>query len=227
LSALRCSNLRSNLKNVGRLLVLLFAVQDVQGQQKPALQFVTEYLRGFGAMEQVRLVEERAFRSHNVDMASTCLRSANQFQAEITLQISRLRNIDAAPAWRVLLGRVVALDERKLGIYSEITGACRSATTRDGNSVSSFEVMAAVMRYNARVDAVDDALFQTSTEVFRTLLGADSRRLSITAADKQTLLRRIQLDFGSELEDDEQTDLVRAATVIRDALRSHPAVDAP
>jgi hypothetical protein len=202
---------------------------SAQAQQTPALQFVTEYLRGFGAMERVRLAEERAFQSQNVDMAATCIRSADQSRAEITLQISRLRNMNPAPAWQALLGRVVTLDERRLGIYSEIGKACRSATTRDRNSVSSLEVMATVMSYNARVDAVDESLFQTSADVFRTLLGGggDSRRLSITGADKQALLRQIQLEFGSELEDDEQTDLVRAATVIRDAVKSHPAVDAP
>jgi hypothetical protein len=51
------------------------------------------------------------------------------------------------------------------------------------------------------------------------------RRLAIRIAEKQDLLRQIDRDFGAELQDDQQTYLVNAATVIRNALRKHKASD--
>jgi len=65
-------------------------------------------------------------------------------------------------------------------------------------------------------------LFATSTQAFSTLLNTASasrntpRRLSITLAEKRGLMRQLQLEFGAELDDDQQTYLVNAATVIRD-----------
>jgi hypothetical protein len=84
--------------------------------------------------------------------------------------------------------------------------------------------MAAVSRYNSQVDAVDRSLFQTSTDVFMTLLAPDGRvshRMAISEAEKQTLLRKIKLDFGAALDENQQTYLVNAASVIRDFLRSY------
>jgi hypothetical protein len=78
---------------------------------------------------------------------------------------------------------------------------------------------------------VDEALFQTYIDAFDTLLGTtpdrhgQPRRLSITAVEKQALLREIQLELGTDLDDDEQTYATNVATVIRDLLRSHTAGD--
>jgi hypothetical protein len=201
----------------------LFALQSAHAQQSPALQFVTEYLRGFAAMDQARLAEEKAFQSSNVDMVSTCIRSGNQYRAAVLLQLSRLRGINAVPAWQSLSARIVALDAHKLEIYSDIAKECMSLKEHGGANVSSVDVMAAVSRYNAKIEAVDKSLFQTSTDVFMTLVapgGQASHRLSISEAERQALLRQIKVNFGTALDENEQTYLVNAASVIRDFLRS-------
>jgi hypothetical protein len=135
------------------------------------------------------------------------------------------------PPSQALPGRLVELYGRKLGLYTEVVKACTALERGANTNVSSLEVMSAISQYSAKVDAIDRSLFETSTQAFSTLLSTTPRphdkprRLCITMAEKQSLLRQIQLQFGAELDEEQQTYLVNAATVIRDALRSHEAAD--
>ncbi|MDB6090919.1 MAG: hypothetical protein JWN85_3703, partial [Gammaproteobacteria bacterium] len=197
----------------------------------PPQLFVAEYLREFSAIEHIRLAEERELQAPRQDMLSTCVNSGNRYRLEITQQMARMRGMSVLPPLQTLPARLVELYGRKLALYTEIVKACTALKTDANAHVSSLEVMSAISQYSAKVDAIDRSLFETSTQTFYTLLSAppaahgEARRLSITMAEKQSLLRQIQLEFGAELEDDQQTYLVNAATVIRDDLRSHKAAD--
>jgi hypothetical protein len=221
------------MKNVPWLLavVCLCAASTVAAAEAPPLQFITEYLRDFGAIEHIRLAQEQELQAPQQDMLATCVKNGNRYRSEISGQVARLRSMSAPPSWQDLSGRLVGLYNRKLGLYTEVIKACTALAAGTNAQASSLEVMAAISQYNARVDAIDKSLFETSTQAFATLLSAapDRRgkltRLSITTAEKQSLLRQIQLEFGAELDEDQQTYLVSAATLIRDAVRSHAAAD--
>jgi hypothetical protein len=209
----------------------LFAVPSARALETPPLQFVTEYLREFNAIEHIRLAEERELQAPHQSMLSTCVESGNRYRLEITRQMARMRAMSVPAPSQALPGRLVELYGRKLGLYAEVVKACTALETGANTNVSSLEVMSAISQYSAKVDGIDRSLFETSTQAFSTLLGAapaspgKPRRLRITMAEKQSLLRQIQLEFGAELDDDQQTYLVNAATVIRDGLRSHQAAD--
>jgi hypothetical protein len=221
------------MKNLVRVAaVFCFSVAPVaRALETPPLLFVTEYLREFGAIEHIRLAEERELQAPHQSMLATCVESGNRYRMEITQQAGRMRGMSVLPPSQTLPGRLVELYGRKLALYTEIVKACTALGTGANANVSSLEVMSAISQYNAKVDAIDRLLFGTSTQAFYTLLSAmpgvpdKARRLSITRVEKQGLLRQIQLEFGAELEDDQQTYLVNAATVIRDDLRSHKAAD--
>jgi hypothetical protein len=220
------------MKNAPWLLavVCLFALPPARAVETPPLQLVTEYLREFSAIEHIRLAEEREIQAPHQSMLATCVESGNQYRSEITRQMAQIRSMSAPPSWQELSGRLLELYDRKLGLYTEVVKACTALETGANTNVSSLEVMAAIAQYNAKVDAIDKSLFETSTQAFSTLLRRTpdprgKRRLSITTAEKRSLLQQIQLQFGSELDDDQQTYLVNAATVIRDGLRSHAAAD--
>ena len=195
------------------------------------LQFVAEYLREFSAIEHIRVAEEREFQAPHQSMLATCIDSGNRYRQEITQQMARMRGIRVPPPAQALPGRLVELYGHKLSLYNEVVSECTALKQGADANVSSLEVMAAVSRYNAKVDAIDHSLFATSTQAFSTLLNTTSgsrntpRRLGITLTEKQGLLRQLQLEFGAELDDEEQTYLVNAATVIRDGIRAHKASD--
>jgi hypothetical protein len=195
------------------------------------LQFVAEYLREFSAIEHIRLAEERELQSPHQTMLATCVESGNRYRLEITQQMARMRGMRLPPPSQALPARLVELYGHKLTLYNEVVSKCTALKAGANANVSSLEVMSEVSRYNAKVDAVDHSLFATSTDAFSTLLDRapgprnTSRRLSIKLAEKQGLLRQLHLEFGAELDDDQQTYLVNAASVIRDALRTHQAAD--
>jgi hypothetical protein len=205
---------------------------DAHAQDTPPLQFVTEYLREFSAIEHIRLAEERELQAPHQSMLATCVESGNRYRLEITQQIAHMRGMRVSPPSQALPGRLVELYGHKLALYNEVVSKCTALKGGVNANVSSLEVMAAVSQYNAKVDAIDHSLFETSTQAFSTLLdrtpggsGSAQRRLGITLAEKQGLLRQLRLEFGSELDDDQQTYLVNAASVVRDALRAHKASD--
>jgi hypothetical protein len=220
-----------------KIVIWFIAVACVSGfpaaraQEISPLQFVAEYLREFGAIEHIRLAEERELRAPHQSMIATCIDSGNRYRLEITQQMTRMRGMRAPPPSQALPGRLVELYGRKLSLYNEVVSECTALKEGANANVSSLEVMSAVSRYNAKVDAIDHSLFATSTQAFSTLLNTTPgsrntpRRLGITLAEKQGLLRQLQLEFGAELDDDQQTYLVNAATVIRDAVRAHKASD--
>ena len=209
----------------------LFAALPAPAHETPPVQFVSEYLREFSAIEHIRLAEELELRAPHQSMLSTCVESGNRYRLEITRQMARMRGMSVPPPSQALPGRLVGLYDRKLGLYTEVIGACTALEAETNTNVSPLDIISAISQYNAKVDAIDRSLFETSTEAFATLLSTTlgphngSRRLRITVAEKQSLLRQIQSEFGAELDDDQQTYLVNAATVIRDALRSHQAAD--
>jgi hypothetical protein len=207
------------------------AFQAAGAQETPPLQFVAEYLREFSAIEHIRLAEERELQAPRQNMVATCIDSGNRYRQEITQQMARMRGMRVPPSSQALPGRLVELYGRKLSLYNEVVSECIGLKEGANANVSSLEVMAAVSQYNAKVDAIDHSLFATSTQAFSTLLNTTPgsrntpRRLGITLVEKQGLLRQLQLEFGAELDDDQQTYLVNAATVIRDAIRAHKASD--
>ena len=207
------------------------ALPAARAQETSPLQFVAEYLREFSAIEHIRVAEEREFQAPHQSMLATCIDSGNRYRQEIAQQMARMRAMRAPPPSQALPGRLVDLYSRKLSLYNEVVSECAALKEGANANVSSLEVMAAVSRYNAKVDAIDHSLFGTSTQAFSTLLNTTpgarntARRLGITLAEKQGLLRQLQLEFGAELDDDQQTYLVNAATVIRDAVRAHKASD--
>ena len=165
-------------------------------------------------------------------MLSICMASGNGYRREIAAQMTRMGDMRVPPPSQNLPGRLVELYGRKLDLYAQVVAACAALQAGGVPSNASYlEVMSVVSRYNAKVDSIDRSLFETSTEAYSTLLESprrrhdEPRRLGITMAQKQVLLREMELEFGDELEDDQQTYLVNAATVIRDAIRSHKASD--
>jgi hypothetical protein len=213
-------------------IVCVIALPSLRAQETSPLQFVTEYLREFSAIEHIRLAEEREFQAASQSMLSICIASGNHYRREIADQMTRMGHVSVPPPSQNLPSLLVDLYGRKLELYTQVVAACSALQAGGAPSNASYlEVMSVVSRYNAKVDSIDHSLFQTSTEAYSTLLDRpsgphdDPRRLQITMAQKQALLHQIDLEFGNELQDDQQTYLVNAATVIRDAVRAHTASD--
>ncbi|MEP6884659.1 MAG: hypothetical protein ABJC66_07920 [Gammaproteobacteria bacterium] len=199
--------------------------------ETPPLQFVSEYLREFSAIERIRLAEEQELQAARQSMLAICIESGNRYRREIAQQTARMQEMTVLPPSQALPARLVELYGQKLELYTEVVNTCTALKANASTSVGYLEVMSVVSQYSAKVDAIDRSLFNTSTDAYSTLLKMEQgphdfpRRLGITTAEKQTLLRQIDREFGAELQEDQQTYLVNAATVIRNAIRKHKALD--
>lgn len=213
------------------VILCISLLSPADGRETPPLQFVTEYLREFSAIERIRLAEEQEFQAPRQSMLAICIESGNRYRREIAQQTARMQVMSVLPPSQSLPARLVELYGQKLALYTEIVNTCAALKAAANNSVGYLEVMSAVSEYSAKVDSLDHSLFNTSTEAYSTLLSKEPgpqnlpRRLAITTVEKQALLRQIDHDFGAELQDDQQTYLVNAATVIRNAIRRHKASD--
>lgn len=213
------------------LIVCISLFSSAHARDTPPLQFVSEYLREFSAIEHIRLAEEREFQAPRPDMLAICIESGNRYRREIAQQTARMQVMSVPPPSQALPARLVQLYGQKLELYTQVVNTCTALKAGANSSASYLEVMSVVSKYSTKVDSIDQSLFQTSTDAYSTLLNKNQgprdfpRRLDITAAEKQALLRQIDRDFGDELQDDQQTYLVNAATVIRNAIRKHKASD--
>jgi hypothetical protein len=213
------------------VIVCINLFSSAHARETPPLQFVSEYLREFSAIERIRLAEEQEFQAPRQDMLAICIDSGNRYRREIAQQMARMQGMSVLPPSQALPARLVDLYGKKLELYTEVVSTCTALKTGANSSVGYLEVMSVVSQYSEKVDSIDQSLFKTSTDAYSTLLDKEhgahdfARRLGITTAEKQALLRQIEHDFGAELQDAQQTYLVNAATVIRDAIRKHKASD--
>jgi hypothetical protein len=213
------------------VIICISIFSSAHARQTAPLEFVAEYLREFSAIERIRLAEEQEFQAARQSMLAICIESGNRYRREIAQQTARMQGMNVLPPSQALPARLVQLYGQKLQLYNEVVNACSALKAGANSSVGYREVMSVVSEYNTKVDSIDESLFKTSTDAFSTLLNKEQgprdiqRRLAITTLEKQTLLRQIERDFGAELQDDQQTYLVNAATVIRNALRKHKASD--
>ena len=209
------------------------AAQSALAQDSTPLQFVTEYVDEFAAIERIRVGEEQALKAPDADMVTICVDSGNQYRRELGKQVARMRGLRVPSPSQDLPEKIAGLYSRKLELYQEVIATCTALKGRSAGDVNSLEVMAAVAKYDARVDAVDRELFRSASAVFWTLLQQRTEtlehpsRLLITTSQKANLLRQIERDFGAELQDDQQTYLVNAGSVIHDYVKRHKASDEP
>jgi hypothetical protein len=220
-----------NLVNWLAVTACISVFSSAHARETAPLQFVSEYLREFSAIERIRLAEEQEFQTPRQDMLAICIESGNRYRREIVQQTARMQGMSVPPPSQALPARLVELYGRKLELYTEVVNTCTALKAGANTSVGYLEVMSVVSQYSSKVDSIDHSLFKTSTDAYSILLNQDQgpqdslRRLAITSAEKQTLLRQIDRDFGAALQDDQQTYLVNAATVIRNAIRKHKASD--
>ena len=220
--------------NIERWLAVIVCISlfsSARARETPPLQFVTEYLREFSAIERIRLGEEREFQAARQNMLAICVESGNRYRREIAQQTARMQDMSVSPPLQALPARLLKLYGQKLEVYTEVVNTCAALKAAASTSVGYLEVMSVVSQFSAKVDSIDRSLFETSTDAYSMLLNKElgphvfPRRLGITSAEKQALLRQIDREFGAELQDDQQTYLVNAATVIRNAIRRYKASD--
>jgi hypothetical protein len=194
-------------------------------RETPHLQFVSTYIQQLGAIEKIRNDAENELKADGAaGLLPDCIRNANKYQLELSVQISSLASMRLNPPFDGVTHDITDFYERKLDLYKQIGQTCSALIAGPKPNVDYGELAASAPKINAQIEFIDQALFKASPLVFATLI--DQREdahghvshLVITKAERAKLIREINSEFGEKLKQDNQNYTVGAASVLKSYL---------
>jgi hypothetical protein len=207
-------------------LFLTLAVQAAPAQkvQKPEtshLVFVTEYIRELSELESIRDSGEQELKADSTNFSSSIIHSGTLFQLELGSQIRTLNGMSLKAPLDWLIPNLIGYDKEKLVIWRRMTEIGTAFMEGPKPGVDYSKLGAEMPQLRAGLEYIDKGLMQVSVGVFGALidLKPDSKghasHLIITKAERSNLVDRLNIAFGSKLDQKDQNLLVSAATVLR------------
>lgn len=188
------------------------------------LAFVTEYVRELGVNEHMRELGEKDVAEPGADKNAAMIRSGTRIILELTSQIGILKSMTLNPPFADLPGTIANFYDQKIQVQQEFVGLATAFVSGPKPGVDYGALAAKAPKLTATLEYLDRALFQATPLIFATLIAdkPDSQghmsRLRITRAERDGLLRSLQIDFGAKMDSTDQNYIVSSATVLRDYL---------
>ena len=191
------------------------------------LEFVTEYIRQFAAVEEIRAAgeeENEKDKSENRLPFFGAVHTSTLFQLELGSQIRMLKRMRLNPPFEKLIPNITGFYERKVMIWQRMREINSEFIQGPKNSVDYGQLAAEMPQLRAELDYIDESLFHTAPMVFATLIDMkeDSKghasHLIITKDEKAALISKLNDSFGAKLDQKNQNYMVSAAIVLRDYL---------
>jgi len=202
--------------------------------ETPHLAFVTEYIRELAAIEHIRESGEQELKQDPTSAPSNMIHSGTLFQLELNYEVRTLRAMRLNPPFEDLIHNITAFYEAKITLWKRMAelGGAFAEGPKPGVDYGKFT--AELPQIRARLDYIDQALFEASPLVFATLIDekADSKghtsHLIITKEERANLVDDLNADFGSKLDAKNQNWTVSAASVLKSyLLRDFKSSDEP
>lgn len=192
--------------------------------ETPHLAFVTEYVRELSTIEHIRESGEQELKQDPTSAPSNMIHSGTLFQLELGSQIRMLRDMHLKPPFEDLISNITLAYQDKINIWKRMAeiGTAFAAGPKEG--VDYGKLSAELPQLRARLEYLDQTLFEASPMVFATLIDekADSKghvsHLIVTKEEREKLISDLNLDFGSKLDAKNQNWTVSAASVLKNYL---------
>jgi hypothetical protein len=188
------------------------------------LVFVTEYIRELAALEKIRADAEEENKRDSQDGTlkfGDLIHTSTIFELELGSYVRTLRDMRLKEPFDEMIPGIITCYERKIQIWRRLGQIGGSFIGGPKEGIDYSELAAEVPKLRGELDFIDQTLFEASSLVFATLIDAkaDSKghanHLIITKAEKATLVEKINVSFGAELDQKNQNYTVSAATVLR------------
>jgi hypothetical protein len=188
---------------------------------------VSEYIRELAANENAREVSEREVVSeqdHNRRFAAT-IRGSTRIVLELNSQISMMKGMHLNGSFEKLTDNIAAFYRQKIELHNSIIQMSTAFLSAPKPDVDYDAMAADAPKITASLEYIDRSLFQATPLIFATLIDdkpdrqGHMSRLSITRAERNELVRRLQISFGTKLDQKEQNLIVSAASVLRHYLQ--------
>lgn len=188
------------------------------------LEFVNEYIRELAAIEDIRAKGEEENKQNQNEGKQPfmgIIHTSTLFQLELNSQVKMLRSMRLNTPYDFLVPNITGFYEKKIALWRRM-GEIATAFNGGPKSGVDYDNLAAEMpQIRAKLEFIDQALFEATPSVFATLIDKkeDSKghasHLNITKAEKADLLSRLDDSFGEKLDEKNPNYTVGAASVLR------------
>jgi hypothetical protein len=192
--------------------------------ETPHVEFVTEYIRELAAIERIRAAgedENNEDKRDNKLPFSGLVHTSTLFQLELGSQVRMLKSMRLDAPFDDLLPNITAFYEQKVEVWRRMSEIGSAFIGGPKPGVNYDKLAAEMPQMRARLDYLDQALFEATPLVFATLIDKkeDSKghasHLIITKQEKANLISKLNDSFGAKLDQKDQNYTVGAATVLR------------
>jgi hypothetical protein len=217
--------------------LMAVGLSSVQAQTNPSkthvrqqsetshLIFVTEYVGELAAIENIRESAEKEQNQEKDDAPmskiSDSVHASTMFQLELQSQTKMLRGMRLNPPFDFLIPAITDFYQQKIQIWQKMADTGSTFLSGPKLGVDYGKLRGELPKLRAKLEFIDKALFEASPGVFATLIDTkqDSQHhashLIITKDERSQLLDRINTDFGSKLDKNEQNWTVSTASVLK------------
>ena len=195
--------------------------------ETPHLEFVTEYIRELAAVERIRAKGEDENNQDEKDDKlpySSSIHTFTLFELELGSQVKMLKGMHLKAPSDKLIPIITAFYERKILLWRRMREISSAFIGGPKDGVDYSKLLAEMPQIRAKLDFIDQALFEATPSIFATLIDmkADSKghasHLIITKEEKTSLISEIDDSFGTTLDEKDQNYTVSAAKVLKDYL---------
>lgn len=201
------------------------AAHSAKKPETPHLEFVAEYVRELAAVQDIRESAEKDLKQDPQSAFSNGIHTGTMMQLELGSQINQLKRIHLDDPFNDLIPSITGLYQDKIDLWQQLIDIC-SAFVGGPKPKVDYEKLAADMpKVRARLDFIDKTLFEATPVIFTTLIDMrpDSQghasHLLITKAEREDLIKKIDTDFGPQLDDKNANYTISAAWVLKAGLQ--------
>jgi hypothetical protein len=224
------------------VLALIFSISPAHTQQKapvtkaaakpalkpetPHLAFVTEYIRELSAYEELRVKgeqenEEAKEASDTPAIFTSAIHADTLFQLELGSEIAQLKSMRLNDPFDFLIPSMTDFYGQKIKLWQRMSDISAAFIGGPKPGVDYDQFAVEMPKIRANLDFIDQALFEATPSIFATLIDtkADSQghasHLTITKAERETLINKLDTAFGSKMDQESQNYGVSAASVLK------------
>lgn len=200
-------------------------VAVAQPGETPHIVFVREYIRELGKQASVRSMAEAELAEKDGHALANLIHISTNYQLALRADTSILAGMRLDPPFETLVGNISDFDKQKIEVHERLIEIATEMMSGPKPGVDYGKMAAEVPKLRAVLENIDASFMTLSVLVFGSLI--DSKpdkdnhmsRLVITKSERQELLGSLHTWFGAKMDKKDQTNIVSAATVLRDYLR--------
>ena len=212
---------------MGRILFVLLLLQGMGGSAFAAAEssdpheFVTVFIHHIGEAEGLRAQAEKDLAAAGRDKGAAILSSSTRFAVALRVQAESLNSFHLPPPMGGAPQKFATLLHQKAGLYETYVAVAEALTGTPKPGLLYEKLGDKSPDLRGMIEDADETMLKAMPLVFATLVSTtpDSEgyvsRLTITKAQRASLIHDLDAAFGKKLEAKNQNYIVSAAAMLR------------